>query len=111
MATAGVTANHKATALKSSAYLERVTVDHIASDLKRSANIESMSNRRPKARKVILAFSIVLVVTLYLVVTTICCIFGSVEDRDGTYAQKLFNEVSFFELLYVHCIYTEIYFK
>ena len=70
-----------------------------------------MSNRSLKARKVILAFSIILVVTLYLGVTTISCIFGSVEDRDVTYAQKLFNEVSFFELLYVHCIYTEIIFS
>ena len=113
MATLGVIVDHKAPVLKRSAYFKRVTVDHKAPDPKRSTYSESssMSNRRPKARKAILAFSIILVVTLYLVVTTITCIFGSVEDRDGTYAEKLFNEVSFFELLYVHCIYTEIYFK
>ena len=57
-----------------------------------------MSNRSPKVRKVNLAISIIAVVTLYLGVTIITFIFGSQEDRDGTYAEKLFNEVSFLEL-------------
>ena len=94
-----VTVDHIATALKRSTYFNRVTEDHWATDPKRSANFErsNMSNRSPKARKVILASLITLTITVYVITTIIACIFGSVEDRDGIYTEKLFNEVSFFQ--------------
>ena len=47
-----------------------------------------------KVRRVILASSIALTITVYLIITIIACIFGSNENKDGTYAEKLFNEVS-----------------
>ena len=57
-----------------------------------------MSNRCPerglKVRKAILASSIALTITVYLIITTIALIIGSEEDGDGTYADNLFNEVS-----------------
>ena len=57
-----------------------------------------MSNRGLErgliVRKVILASSIALTITLYLIAIILTGIFASNENRDRTYAEKLLNEVS-----------------